>query len=210
MKICKGCNLEKDLSDFHNCKNGKFGKKPKCKICVSFDSRKYSIENKKEIKERRKEQYELNKEKIIKRVVDYSIVNKEKIKVYQEKYRLDNRKKLNEYYVKRNKTDDVFYLKSRIRKSLNTSVKKNGFVKYLRTEDILGCDFLFFKEYIEAQFKKGMTWENIHIDHIKPLSIAKTQEKVIELNHYTNLQPLFCLDNLLKSNKVLEKQLRLL
>ena len=31
------------------------------------------------------------------------------------------------------------------------------------------------------------TWD---IDHIEPLSSAKTEEDIIRLNHYTNLQPL--------------------
>jgi len=46
-----------------------------------------------------------------------------------------------------------------------------------------------------------MTWENYgkyngdlnhgwDIDHIIPVCSAKTTEEVIELNHYTNLQPL--------------------
>ena len=46
-----------------------------------------------------------------------------------------------------------------------------------------------------------MTWENYgkyngelnfgwDIDHIKPLSLAKNEEELIGLNHYTNLQPL--------------------
>jgi len=46
-----------------------------------------------------------------------------------------------------------------------------------------------------------MTWDNYglyngdlyygwDIDHIMPISIAKTKEKIIKLNHYKNLQPL--------------------
>ena len=46
-----------------------------------------------------------------------------------------------------------------------------------------------------------MSWENYgkyngeidfgwDIDHIIPLSSAKTEEDIIKLNHYTNLQPL--------------------
>lgn len=51
-----------------------------------------------------------------------------------------------------------------------------------------------------------MTWNNYgkwHIDHIIPISSAKTEEEVIKLNHYTNLQPLWAKDNLKKGNKII-------
>jgi hypothetical protein len=34
----------------------------------------------------------------------------------------------------------------------------------------------------------GLIWE---IDHITPISSAKTEEDIITLNHHTNLRPLF-------------------
>jgi protein-arginine kinase activator protein McsA len=35
MKTCSKCKIEKSLSDFHNVKNGKFGKHHYCKDCMS-------------------------------------------------------------------------------------------------------------------------------------------------------------------------------
>jgi hypothetical protein len=43
---------------------------------------------------------------------------------------------------------------------------------------------------------------NLHIDHIIPISTAKTEQDVIKLNHYTNLQWLIDKDNLKKSNRL--------
>ena len=51
-----------------------------------------------------------------------------------------------------------------------------------------------------------MSWDNYgdwHIDHIIPLSSAKTEEEIYKLAHYTNLQPLWAEDNIKKSNKIL-------
>lgn len=51
-----------------------------------------------------------------------------------------------------------------------------------------------------------MTWENRnewHIDHITPLSSAKTEEELYKLCHYTNLQPLWAEENLKKGNKII-------
>jgi hypothetical protein len=49
-----------------------------------------------------------------------------------------------------------------------------------------------------------MSWDNKHlwhIDHIIPLSSAKTEDELKQLCHYTNLQPLWAADNIKKSNK---------
>jgi 5-methylcytosine-specific restriction endonuclease McrA len=51
-----------------------------------------------------------------------------------------------------------------------------------------------------------MTWENWgvytwHIDHIIPLSSAKTDEEVYLLWHYSNLRPLSAQENLKKGKK---------
>ena len=43
--------------------------------------------------------------------------------------------------------------------------------------------------------------EKVHIDHIIPLATAKTEEDVIKLCHYTNLQLLKAKDNLKKGAK---------
>jgi hypothetical protein len=51
-----------------------------------------------------------------------------------------------------------------------------------------------------------MTWENQgqwHLDHIYPISLAKNEQEVIKLNHYTNFQPLWAKDNLTKHNKII-------
>ena len=51
-----------------------------------------------------------------------------------------------------------------------------------------------------------MSWDNRnkwHIDHVIPLSSANTEEEVLNLCHYTNLQPLWVKENLEKSNKLI-------
>ena len=50
-----------------------------------------------------------------------------------------------------------------------------------------------------------MTWDNWamdgwHIDHIKPLSLATTYDEIIQLNHYTNLQPLWATTEIARAN----------
>jgi hypothetical protein len=72
---------------------------------------------------------------------------------------------------------------------------------------ILGCTIQEFKLHIEFQFKDGMSWDNRgewHIDHIMPLSMAKTEDELVRLNHYKNLRPLWAHENLTKSDKTPE------
>ena len=81
------------------------------------------------------------------------------------------------------------------------SVKRNGYSKKTKTHQILGCSFEEFRDHIEKQFEPWMNWGNHgkyngqpnfgwDFDHIIPHSSAVTEEEVIKLNHYTNLQPL--------------------
>jgi len=71
----------------------------------------------------------------------------------------------------------------------------------------LGCSIKDLKIYLEGKFKQGMSWNNWgtkgwHIDHIRPLSSFKLSERsnLLEACHYTNLQPLWAEDNILKSD----------
>ena len=71
----------------------------------------------------------------------------------------------------------------------------------------LGCTLMELMDHLESKFQDGMNWENYgewHIDHIKPLSMFDlTNEEDFKIAvHYKNLQPLWAIDNLKKSNKV--------
>lgn len=132
---------------------------------------------------------------------------KECMNEYKKLYRKNNPDKSKEekskYYIKY-KNDPIYILKKRFRQRIYHYV--NGNNKSKKTADILGCSYEDFKLYIESKFTEGMFWERmgeIHIDHIIPLSIASTPEEVYELSHYTNLQPLWAKDNLIKHSKLI-------
>lgn len=71
------------------------------------------------------------------------------------------------------------------------------------TLEYLGCSAEFFHKYIMSAMTPGMTIENIHIDHIKPVSKfnLSDEDEVRKCCHYTNLQPLLAKENLRKNNK---------
>jgi hypothetical protein len=109
------------------------------------------------------------------------------------------------YRKKRLEEDLEYKLKQRIRSRLGR-IKFNNSV---RTLDWLGCSILELKKYLESKFQPGMTWDNYgckgwHIDHIVPLSsfdLSDGKQLKIACN-YMNLQPLWAIDNLKKSNKI--------
>jgi len=136
--------------------------------------------------------------------------NKQRQLVYKRKYYKDNiireRKRIVEYTKSRKSKDPLYKLKCDIRNLICLKIRSNGYTKKSKTQEILGCSWDFFKNYIEQKFREGMTWENRnlwHLDHIVPLASATTEEQVLKLNHYSNFQPLWAFENLSKGKKLI-------
>lgn len=111
-----------------------------------------------------------------------------------------------EYEKERKKTDPTFKLLKTLRSRLSNAIKNKGGKKCNTTMNLTGCDLAFFKGYLEAKFTEGMTWENHgkwHIDHIKPCCSynLEDEEEQKKCFYYTNLQPLWARDNLVKGGK---------
>lgn len=176
-KVCNKCNVEKNYTCFSKKNTNKDRLMSQCKLCRSEIELEYRKSNKEKVKLRRKKYYENNKDKHL------------------------------EYFNKKRNTDKIFKLKDNVRRRINIFLTSNGIIKNNSTFNIIGCSPEFLKEHIEKQFTEGMSWDlmgkYIHIDHIIPLSSAKTEEEIYKLCHYTNLQPLWAEDNMKKSNKIL-------
>jgi len=198
MKTCIGCKIEKEESEF------KKGRKP-CKDCLKKyqDSynKKYYVENKEKIIEQVKEYSKNNDKKFY--MKEYCHKNKEKNKQYRELNK-DRYRELRKKYRESKKSDPLYQISLRVRKLISKVIKRNGYSKKSKTQEILGIDFDGFKLYIENLFTDGMNWENFgkwHLDHKIPISWGENEDDIIKLNHYTNLQPLWAEDNLSKGNK---------
>lgn len=166
--------------------------------------RKHHNENKTEINKRKRELAEKNKVKIKEQKKKYREKNKDKIKEQKKIYRQENKVKYNEYRRNKKKTDLLYKLTCSIRTLISNSIIRSGYSKKSRTYQILGCTFEEVKIHLENKFEPWMNWLNYgnptdglfepnktwDIDHITPISSAKSEEDVIKLNHYTNLQPL--------------------
>ena len=185
-KICTKCNLEKFINEFYSRKDSKDGYRTTCKTCDLKRVNEY-IKN--------------NKNKKIKYHSEYRKNNSQKLALKSKLYRNNNKDTINFYFKNRKITDTQFNLSSALRSIICNSFRRNGYVKNSKTHQIIGCSFEEFKQYLESKFEPWMNWSNRgkyngelnhgwDIDHITPLSSVETEEDMIRLNHYTNLQPL--------------------
>ena len=82
-------------------------------------------------------------------------------------------------------------------------MKQSNLEKTKPSIEYLGCSAEYFKSYIQSKMTGEMNFDNIHFDHIKPVSRfdLNDENELLECCHYTNFQPLLANDNLIKSNK---------
>ena len=203
-KICKKCLKDKSLSDFSKNKNTKDGLQVNCKICVKEYKEQYYLDNKEKILEKSKEYYVENQKHIIDRVKIWGDKNKDKVEQYKKKYVENNRDFINSKMVQRKKDDPILKLKMLYRSKTNKILGSNR----ESTFDLIGCSPSELKSHLEKQFKDDMSWGNHglfgwHIDHIIPLSSAKTEDELKRLCHYSNLQPLWAVENIIKRDKII-------
>jgi hypothetical protein len=173
---------------------------------ISEQQKEYYKINKQQINKQKKEYNQKNKQHISEKAKEYYQVNKEQKKEYQKNNIEKINKKRKEYSKNRRKIDPLFKLNGNIKNRILKSIKNNSYTKKSKTFEILGCTYKEFKQHLERQFTIGMSWENQgewHLDHIYPISLAKDEQELIRLNHYTNFQPMWAIENIIKSNKVI-------
>jgi hypothetical protein len=125
---------------------------------------------------------------------------------YYQKNKKSVNARMSVYTKERKKKDPSFRLALNCRARIRNALK--GMYKNTTTAKLIGCSWGEFKEYIESKFQPGMTWDNYgrngwHIDHIIPLcsfDLSDT-EQLQKACHYSNLQPLWAKDNLIKNGK---------
>jgi hypothetical protein len=109
-----------------------------------------------------------------------------------------------EWRYNRLKKDPQFRFFETLRSACKRVVKQLSLGKKpVSTFKWVGCSPEELKARFESLFVEGMSWDNYgewHIDHIRPVSSFKPEEWE-QINHYTNLQPLWAQDNLKKGDK---------
>jgi hypothetical protein len=190
---------------------------------ITFN-KNYYVKKSDEIKKRTIKYYYDNHEKGKETRRKYSKNNPEP--EYHKQYYLEHKDKYNkknkEYYDKnsvelnkaayqkkkvRLQEDTDFYLKEMLSSRIRMAIMNHSGIKDTSSIELLGASIDIVRKHLESQFKEGMTWENHgitgwHIDHIIPcdsFDLTKKEEQ-LKCFHYTNLQPLWYIDNLRKKN----------
>lgn len=211
-KICNKCFEEKNISEFYKKKGCKDGLASQCKECTkqqrreqyknnpeyAAEKRRYSKwyreNNLEHCNERDKKYHQMNKDRRNEMTRKWREENKD----YELNYRREYRK---EYY----KRPEVIIARTHRSRCKDVIIKGK---KCDSTINLLGAPIEVVRKHLEEQFVEGMSWENHgewHIDHIQPCASfdLNDPEQQRECFHYTNLQPLWALDNLRKGSQII-------
>lgn len=225
-KKCIDCLIEKESSDFCKNNHASDGLEYKCRECHKKLNLIYRTKNKEILEKKRKVYREENKEKLRVRRKELYLLNIskkrenrrraynkniEKNRAYNRSLYQKNRESMrNRYSLWRRKkySEDVSFRLRIILRNRIRSITKGGSLQ--KSSELFGCSVEFLKKYIESQFKSDMNWNNYgrvgwHIDHIIPCAMfdLSNSEQQKACFHYTNLQPLWAVDNLRKKDKIL-------
>lgn len=155
--------------------------------------------------------YEKNKDEILRKKAEYRAANREELSLKQSTYYSENkeliRPKALEYVKGRYRSEPLFALKMMCRRRIGFAFSKHGYTKNSPTQAMLGCSYEQLLLHLESQFVEGMDWNNRgewHIDHIVPLASATNADELSRLCHFSNLQPLWALDNIRKGAKMVK------
>lgn len=201
-KVCKKCEESKVLDDFYNSKTSKDGKKTSCKDCCNFAHQKWKESNPEYFAEWRAD----NKDASAAAIKEWKEEHKERVKANNKKWAAENKTRTANKRKIRYKEDLNYRLTRILRARLGMAVINN--YKAGSAVKDLGCSIAELKVHLESKFRIGMSWDNYgtkwHIDHIVPLASfdLANREQLLKACHYTNLQPLWAEDNLVKGDRI--------
>lgn len=178
-------------------------------------TKKWQEENPEKFKASCRASAQKNRDERIRMTRDWRDRNREHLKAYYQANKDRSRKTLREWVRARYTSDPQYALIVKARTLIRHAFTRFGFKKKTKTAELLGCDWETLKRHIESQFYGDMTWESfqqknhigtsmVEIDHIIPISSAKTEEDVIRLSNHKNLRPLWWWENREKRDKILE------
>ncbi len=201
-KICTKCKHILDIKSFNVRSSSIDGLSAWCRMCL----KEYATIYRQTHKESAKQWRTNNKVKMAEYNKEYSRNNRTVINKRHSEWMKQNKDKLNLKRRIRMASNPQSKIAQLLRTRLRSALRAQNATKNSSAVDNLGCSIEEFKKYLENLFVDGMSWDNHgewHIDHIKPLdsfNLVNSLEQKLAC-HYTNLQPLWAIDNLKKWTK---------
>jgi hypothetical protein len=119
-----------------------------------------------------------------------------------------NRERSVKRWRERYQSDPAFKLRCTLARRIHHVLKDQNADKTKRSLDYLGCSPAELKAHLEGKFQEGMSWDNYgqfgwHVDHIKPCSSfdLSNESEASQCFHYSNLQPMWWRENIIKGDK---------
>lgn len=111
------------------------------------------------------------------------------------------------YHARKMESDPQYRAMYNYRRRVQAAFKLAKAGKSASLQELVGCSWATYVSHIESQFSPGMDWKDNgkiwQVDHIKPCAsfdLTKIEQQK-QCFHYTNLQPLWAVDNLKKGSK---------
>jgi hypothetical protein len=156
---------------------------------------------------------EKNKESVKEYVKSWYEQNKEHRKQYLKEYREKNidklRKTKRDYERNRKASDPLYKLISNFRTAIYQVLKESNVDKNKHYFDILQYTPEELITHLESQFKDTMSWDNYgewHVDHKLPIThfniVEMGDDEFMKCWSLGNLQPMWGIENIRKSNKI--------
>lgn len=135
-----------------------------------------------------------------------------RVAAYKAEWARRNHERLSQrlciYLRERCRSDPAFAMRLRLRSRLVGAIRRYMTARSATAviQELLGCSLPELVRHLESKFLPGMSWGNRsqwHIDHIKPLcafDLTDPEQQAVAF-HYTNLQPLWALDNMRKGGR---------
>jgi len=161
-----------------------------------------------------KRNYQKHKEKKLIYYKKWSEKNREHLNEYHQKWRKKNierhRENKRNYERNRKSRDPLYKLINNFRTAIYQVLKENDINKNGHYFDILKYTPEQLISHLEDRFSENMSWDNYgewHVDHVKPISsfmiLEIGDEAFMNCWSLGNLQPMWGVDNIKKSNKLL-------
>jgi hypothetical protein len=188
---CSKCGEVKAKTEFHKDSHSSLGHRSDCKVCTAKKGASYRARNPEKVK--------LSKQK-------HRLDNIEHYTARDKAYREENKEACNArkraQRKRRNQQDPLYRFKTTLRDLVKKSMRKKGWSKDTKSEEIIGCSFAQLQAHLIVtainNYGYWIDCEQYHIDHIRPMASAKTNDEAIALNHWSNFQYLRPIDNLKK------------